>query len=248
MPYHHDQTQTPSPSHKWEDRGGSDQHEDSSYGDWPLKFWSIWCVMDVVSTPTICISFWSWRCALFEYQVHFEYDNTETLPSLLILVTPQFVKQDWYRNRIQRNEPEMRWGHILTNWMMGRMPTFGLWAYRVHDVQKGHTFLMIIMGNMKCYNMMASPSHHHHHINEKTERAKNGIGMVDILCLWSVLMDIVESLSVGGYWMTIFCHFAFPVKFVRGMGLLSSDFLHDVMICLSVLYVDQLITLWIRKK
>ena len=95
---------------------------------------------------------------------------------------------------------------------------------------------------------MARPSHHHHHINEKTERAKNGIGMVDILCLWSVLMDIVESLCVGGYWMTIFWQFAFPVKFVREMGLLSSDFLQNVMICLSVLYVDQLIILWMRQK
>ena len=43
--------------------------------------------------------------------------------------------------------------------------------------------------------------------------------MVDILCLWGVLMDIMEYLSVGRYWMAIFWHFVFPVTFPEEIGL-----------------------------
>ena len=79
MSYHDDQTQLPLPSHKWEDRRCPDQHEDRLHGDLPLKFWGIWWVMDVFSTPTICISFWSWECAGYAFEDHIGHKRSSWL-------------------------------------------------------------------------------------------------------------------------------------------------------------------------
>ena len=150
---------------------------------------------------------------------------------------------------MQRNEPEMHWERTLTNWMMGRMPTFGLLVYSVRDVQKGYKSLMILMENIKCCIMKTRPRHHHHHINERTERTKNGpIGMVDILCLWSVLMDVMRSLSVGRQFGTLFFQSHFPGKLVWPWSadttcygtVLFGELNSDMMICLSVLYQCQI--------
>ena len=136
--------------------------------------------MNMVSTPTMCISFQCWECALLEYHVHFE-----TLPSLLLLVPPQSVQPEWYRNKMRRNEPEMHWPHLdyeHIEYMMFRKGTNPLWLqWKKWEDREGQ------------------------------ER----IGMVDIFCLWNVLMDIMESLSVGRYSGTFYFQSHFPGKLGR---------------------------------
>ena len=93
------------------------------------------------------------------------------------------------------------------------------------------------------HTQSSSPSHKREE-REDQER----IGMVDILCLWSVLMDVMRSLSVGRYSGTLFFQSHFPGKLVwpwsadtTGYGtVLFGELYSDMMICLSVFYQCQI--------
>lgn len=91
-------------------------------------------------------------------------------------------------------EPEMRWEHTLTNRMMGRMTTFGLWTYRLYDGQKGYKSPMISMWNMECHIMMTRPSYHYHHINERTDGVQTNM-RTDYMAIYHWNSEVF-----GGLW------------------------------------------------